>query len=127
MTLDVDAPLNPNIHILIPFDYRCCLGVTSLFLMQWARVRSPVGSISWLRFFRGFPSTVRQMSGNLGYIRPRLSYGLHISSKPYIIRLRTASVSDHSCSTWQSLSNKQQPIFYIHQDIFLCHCITNYI
>ena len=71
-------------------------------------VRSPVGSISWLRFFRGFPSTVRQMSGNLGHIRPRLSYGHHIWSKPYIIRLWTATVSDLSCSTWPSFNNKQQ-------------------
>ena len=30
------------------------------------------------------------------------------SSKPYIIYLRTATVSDHSCSTWPSLNNKQQ-------------------
>ena len=30
---------------------------------------------------------VIQMSGNLGHICPRLSYGHHIPSKPYIIRL----------------------------------------
>ena len=58
-------------------DHRYGLGITSLFLTQRARVRSPVVSISWLRFFRGFPSTVRQMSGNLGPIRPRLSYDHH--------------------------------------------------
>ena len=61
-------------------DHRCGLGVTSLLLTQRARVRSPVGSITWLSFFRGFSSTIRKMSGNLGYIRPRLSYGHHISS-----------------------------------------------
>ena len=30
-------------------------------------------------FSGGFPSTVRQMSAHLGHIRPRLSYGHHIS------------------------------------------------
>ena len=89
------------------FDHRCGLGVISLLLTHRARVQSPVESVSWLRFFRGFPLTVRQMSGNLGYIRPRLSYGHHISSKSCIIRLRTATVSDHSCNTWPSLHKLQ--------------------
>ena len=31
-------------------DHRCGHGVTSLLLTQWVRVRSPVGTISWLRF-----------------------------------------------------------------------------
>ena len=35
-------------------DHRRGLGVTSLLLTQRARVRSPVGSIPWLRFFPGF-------------------------------------------------------------------------
>ena len=52
--------------------------VTWLPLTQRARIRSPVGWISWLRFFPGFPSTIRQTSGNVGHIRPRLSYGHHI-------------------------------------------------
>ena len=34
--------------------HRYGLGVTSLLLTQRARVRSPVGSVSWLRFFPGF-------------------------------------------------------------------------
>ena len=46
--------------------------VTSLLLTQRVRVGSPVGSISWLRFFQGFPS-------NLGHIHPRVSYGHHIN------------------------------------------------
>ena len=58
-------------------------------------------------FFRGFILIVRQMSGNLGHIRPRLSYGHYVSSKPCIILLWTATVSDHSCSTWPSLNNHQ--------------------
>ena len=56
-------------------------------------------------FLRSFPSTVREMPENWDHIRPRLSYGHHISIKPYIIRLRTATVSDNSCSTWPSLTN----------------------
>ena len=55
-------------------------------------------------FPRFSPSTVRQMSGNLGHILPRLSYDhqAYVSSKPYIIRLQRATVSDHSCSIWPS-------------------------
>ena len=79
------------------------LVVTSLLLTQRARVRSPVGSVSCLRFFLN----VRQMSGNLGHIRPRLSYDYHMSSKPYIIRLRTATISNHNCSTWPSLRGQR--------------------
>ena len=64
-------------------------------------------------FSQGFPSTVRQMSGNLGHIRSRLSYGHHISPEPYIMRLRTATVSDYSCSTRSSLNNKHEQRFWI--------------
>ena len=35
-------------------DHRCGLWVTSLFLTQRARIRSPVESIPWLRFFPEF-------------------------------------------------------------------------
>ena len=45
---------------------------------RWSRLTSLVDSISWLGFFRGFLSSVRQMSRNLGHIRPRLSYGHRI-------------------------------------------------
>ena len=44
--------------------------VMSLPLIQWAKVQILVGSVSWLRFIRDFPSTVRWMSGNLGHICP---------------------------------------------------------
>ena len=36
-------------------DHRCGRWVTSLSLTLWARVRSPVGSVFYLRVFRGFP------------------------------------------------------------------------
>ena len=36
------------------------------------RVRSPIGPASRLRVFPWLSSTVRQMSGNLGHIRPRV-------------------------------------------------------
>ena len=64
-------------------------GVTSLLLTRRARVRSPVGSFSWLRFFPGISLNIRQMSGNLGHIRPRLSYVHHISSKSFTYHLST--------------------------------------
>ena len=89
-----------------------------------ARVRSPLGSISWLRFFRGYPS------GNLGHIRPWLSYGHHISSKPCVISPREATVRDLSYSTWPSLNNnhlhglghKSWQLFYFMD---ICERITN--
>ena len=85
-------PRSRFVHHETQWSARDAKSVTSVPLIQWARVRSPVGSISWLRFLRGFPSTARQMSGNLGHIRPRLSYGHNIPSKPYIIRLWTIAV-----------------------------------
>ena len=102
------ALLNVIKYVSFGLDNRCGLGVTSLLLMKRTRVRSPVKSLSWLMLFRGFPSTVRQMSGNLSHIRPQLSYVQHISSKPYTIRLRTSTVCDLGCCTWPSLNNKQQ-------------------
>ena len=53
------------------------LELRSLPLMQRDRVRFPVGSISWLRILRDFSSTVRQVSGNFGHIRPRVPFGHH--------------------------------------------------
>ena len=53
--------------IPIPGDQICGLGLTSLLLTQRTRVRSPDGSVFLVRFFRGFSSTVRQMSGKLRY------------------------------------------------------------
>ena len=74
-----------------------------------ARPGSISGRVSFrVEVFRGFPSTVRQVSGNSGHIRPRLSYSHHKSSKPCVIYLWTATVFEHSCSTWSSLNNKQQ-------------------
>ena len=64
------------------------------------------GRVDW-GFVRGFLSITRQMSENLGHIRPRLSYGHPKPSKPYIIRLLTAIVSDLSCSRWSLLNNKK--------------------
>ena len=51
-------------------------------LIQQARLRSSVWSFSRLRFFQIFSSAVRQMSGKLGHVRPRVSFGYH-HSKPY--------------------------------------------
>ena len=63
-------------------DNRYGLGVMWLPLNQRTRVRSPVGSVSCLRSFLGFSSTVRQMSENLGHIRPR-DHLNHNHLKPY--------------------------------------------
>ena len=57
-------------------------GVISLLLTQRVRVSSPVGWISWLSFSRSISSTVRQMSGNLGHLRPRVSLTMIIIQKP---------------------------------------------
>ena len=61
------------------FDHRCGLGIM-LPVAERARVRSPVGLICWLRFLRFFFTTLKQMSGNLGHIRPRVSFGHHPKS-----------------------------------------------
>ena len=59
-----------------------------------ARPGSIPGPINFLvEVFQGFPSTVRQMSENLVHFRSWLSYRHHISSKPYIILLQTATDS----------------------------------
>ena len=74
-------------HLLL--DHRCGLGVAPLLLTQPARVRWSVGSVSWLRYLRGFSSTVRQMSGNLRYIRPRVSFDIiNQSNKQTNLRLQ---------------------------------------
>ena len=80
-------------------DHRCGIGVTSLLLTQRARVRSPVEVFSGV-FLNG--------KTNVRKIRPHSSPV--IIWPPYIIRLRTASDSDHSCSTWSSLNNNQQHV-----------------
>ena len=95
------------------WDHRCGLEVTSLLLTQRARVRSPVGSISWLRFFPRFclnsKTNVRKF---WPHSSPVIVWPSYISSKPYIIRLRTATISDHSCSTWPSLNNHLSQIHF---------------
>ena len=50
MLSEYDVPLPPTVI----FDHRSGLRITSLPLTQWARVRSPVGSVSCLRFFQNF-------------------------------------------------------------------------
>ena len=64
-------------------DICCGLGVTSLSLKQQVWVWSPVGSVSWLKFFLGFSSTVREMSGTLDHIHPQVSFGYHNHLKPH--------------------------------------------
>ena len=92
-------------------NHHCDLEVTTLSLTQRTRVRSPVGSVSWLSFFWVFSSTVRHMSGNLGHIRLWLSFGHHIIIIQTIFsHLRTATVSDLRCSTWPSSNNQKQQV-----------------
>ena len=57
-------------------------------------------------FFSGFSFSPKTNVRYLGHIRPRLSYGHHVSSKPYNIRLWKTTVFDYSCGTWLSLNNK---------------------
>ena len=77
-------------------------------LTQWVRVRSPVGSVSWLRFFLGVSSTVRQMPGNVGYIRPRVSFGHHYNLKTIFIRLRATTVPDRTSPSLNKLIINQK-------------------
>ena len=64
-----------------------------------------VRSVSWLRFFPWLSLNRKTNVTKFWTHSPRSSYGHHISSKQYIICLRTATVSDHSCSTWPLLNN----------------------
>ena len=84
-------------------DHHCGLEVKSLVLTQQARVRSPVGSIYLVEVFLGFSLNRK---ANFRIFWPHSSPVIIWPS--YIIRLRTATVSDHSSSTWPSLNNKQQ-------------------
>ena len=51
-------------------DHCCGLGVALLLLTQRARVQSPVGPVSWLRFFLGFSSNLKT---NIRKFGPHLS------------------------------------------------------
>ena len=82
----------PSVHIAV--DHRCGLEVTSLLLIQRARVRSPVGPISFLRFFPGF-----FLNGKTNFREFRPHSSPVIIWPSYIIHLRAATVSDHGCST----------------------------
>ena len=42
------------------------------------------GQVSWVRFFRGFSSPVRQMSGSLRPQGPRISFGPHCHQSSFI-------------------------------------------
>ena len=101
---------NPSVALptsqLILQPFRCFTYVTahSPTLLSLLLRHRLFTQVTW-RVAHGFLSTVRQMSGNLGHILPRLSY---------IIRLRTATVSDFSCSTWSSLNNKQHLSYGVH-------------
>ena len=81
-----------------------CCRVTPLRLTQRARVRS--GQFPGWGFFPGYSLNRKT---NVRKFRPHSSLGIicsSVSSKPHILRLRTATVSDLSCSTWPSLNNK---------------------
>ena len=77
--------------------------VTSIFLMQWAWVWSPVESISCLRFSLNCKAFVRKFMphSSLGIIWP--SYNI----QTIFNRLQTARVSDLSRSTWPLLDKQQ--------------------
>ena len=58
-------------------DHPCGWKSNSLSVIQQIQVFFPVGSVSCWGFFRSFSSTIRRMSGNLGRICPRISFGHH--------------------------------------------------
>ena len=93
--------------------HRCGLGITSLLLTQRTRVRSPVGSVSRLRFFLRFSLNRKTDVRKFGsHSSPVIIY----HSKLYIIHLRTATVSGLNCSRWPSLYNKEQQ----HEKLAVC-------
>ena len=62
------------------YNHRCGLEVTSLPLTQGPGFDPRSDQFPSWGFAADFPSTVRQMSGNLGHIRPWLSNGHHIAN-----------------------------------------------
>ena len=85
-------------HIIVQWVHikthtHCRLGVTLLLLMQQARVRSLVGSISWLRFFPKFSLNCKTNVRKFGpHSCPVIIY------PSYIIRPWPATISDLSYS-----------------------------
>ena len=84
-------------RVPVHFDYRCGLGVTLLLLTQRARVQSPVGSISWLRFIPGF-----SLNGKTSVTKFRQHSSPVIIWTSYIIQTiyHPSTDGDGLCSTW---------------------------
>ena len=61
------------------------------------------GQVSWVRFFQGFSSPVRQMSGSFRSQGPRISFGHHYNPPSFI-----TGANDLRC--WRAL----KPEIYIH-------------
>ena len=66
---------------------------TSLLLTQRVRVRSPVRSISWLRFSPGFSLTVRQISESLGSTAVELAVACAPVTQRARVRARSGQIS----------------------------------
>ena len=76
----------------------------------------PGGSISWLRFFPGCKTNVRKLG-------PHSSPVIIYHPNHIIIRLLTVTVSDHSCSTWPSLTNKNVCTYVYRLCMHACICM----
>ena len=101
-----------NIRILV--KTRCGLGVTSLPLTHQVSVRSRSGHFPGWGFFRGFPSTVSQMSGNLGtfvsgYHMAIIYHPNHISS--VYERQRCLAIAVVRDCRWITNNNTSSPLW----------------
>ena len=84
----------------------CCQEAQTTVVVERRRCSHPMGTGSipcssqfpGRDFFRGFPSTVKRMSGNLGSICSRKSFGHHTHPKPSLIILGMANCSGFRCS-----------------------------
>ena len=89
-------------------DHRCDLGVKSLPLTQRSRARSPLGSVSWLRFFPGFFLNFKTNVRKFGsYSSPGIVWPS--SSETIFIRLRTATVSAYELNYVTFTNSRVQP------------------
>ena len=79
--------LLPVMHWMFTTYLMKCFQICGLPLWQGCKVASshpaapgttPGGLIPWLRFFLGFSSTIRQMSGKLDHTCPRVSLTLDV-------------------------------------------------
>ena len=107
VTCPTTSPLYVHMYCILHVKELMATAVSSIVTSHAAGTGSIPRRVTFLvEFFLGF---CLKRKTNFKKFRPHSSPVIIWPS--YIIRLRTATVSDHSCSTCPSLNNKQQHKF----------------